>query len=213
MSTFCPKQLHVLKSKINARLVAVSKTHDADTILQAYTAGQCDFGENYLQEALPKINALSGKAPSIIWHYLGAIQRNKTQDIARNFDWVQTLERAIIAKRLNDARAGMAPLNVLIQINVDNEPQKSGIHPDEALTLAHEVHACPNLRLRGLMLIPKKDSLDAFAKTAALFEHMRQTIATSQFDTLSMGMSDDYQDALMHKATMVRIGTAIFGAR
>ncbi|SLJ83561.1 YggS family pyridoxal phosphate-dependent enzyme [Psychrobacter sp. DAB_AL43B] len=198
-------------------LLAVSKTKPVEMIATLARQGQHDFGENYLQEAIDKIKTLQGQAECdhIVWHYIGSIQRNKTRDIAEHFDWVQTLERDIIAKRLNDQRpAGMLPLNVLIQINIDNEDSKSGCLPEQLPELITVIKAYERLQLRGLMIIPAKANTDAFKRTKQLFEEIkREHPELSQWDTLSMGMSDDMADAIASGSTMVRVGTAIFGAR
>jgi pyridoxal phosphate enzyme (YggS family) len=179
--------------------------------------GQRDFGENYLQEAVEKIKALQDQpeAVSIVWHYIGHIQRNKTRDIAENFDWVQTLERDIIAKRLNDQRPkDMPPLNVLIQLNIDDEESKSGCHPKDLPDLIAAIKDYDRLQLRGLMIIPAKSDTDAFKRTKLLFEKVKQEYPElTAWDTLSMGMSNDMAAAIANGSTMVRVGTAIFGAR
>ena len=151
----------------------------------------------------------------IVWHYIGHIQRNKTRDIAKHFDWVHTIERDIIAKRLNDQRADdLSPLNVLIQVNIDDESRKSGCHPSDVMALVERIMAYPKLNLRGLMVIPAKDSTDAFVRTKALFDDIRSGYPQlEQWDTLSMGMSGDMEMAINHGSTMVRVGTAIFGER
>ena len=198
-------------------LLAVSKTKPVEMIATLARQGQHDFGENYLQEAIDKIKTLQGQAEyeNIVWHYIGSIQRNKTRDIAEHFDWVQTLERDIIAKRLNDQRpAELPPLNVLIQINIDNEDSKSGCLPEQLPELITVIKAYERLQLRGLMIIPAKANTDAFKRTKQLFEEIkREHPELSQWDTLSMGMSDDMADAIASGSTMVRVGTAIFGAR
>lgn len=195
-----------------AVLLAVSKTRPSSDIATLYQAGQGDFGENYLQEALIKMSELAHLP--ITWHYIGHIQRNKTKDIATHFDWVQTVERDIIAKRLNDQRPDeLPPLNVLIQINIDDEMSKSGCHIDELDELIKVVMSLPKLTLRGLMIIPNKDGTDAFVRTKALFDDIKARFNLAQFDTLSMGMSGDIEQALAHGSTMVRVGTAIFGKR
>ncbi|MDO4897174.1 MAG: YggS family pyridoxal phosphate-dependent enzyme [Moraxella sp.] len=196
----------------HATLIAVSKTHSASAIGQLATLGQRDFGENYLQESLPKIHAL--KDLGLTWHYIGHIQRNKTRDIATHFDWVQTVERDIIAKRLNDQRPDdLPPLNVLIQLNIDDETNKSGCQTHELNELINTIIALPRLTLRGLMIIPAKEGSDAFARTADIFDKMKEKYDLPHFDTLSMGMSGDMADAVAHGSTMVRVGTAIFGQR
>ncbi|OLF37006.1 MULTISPECIES: YggS family pyridoxal phosphate-dependent enzyme [unclassified Psychrobacter] len=198
-------------------LLAVSKTKPADMIAILAEQGQRDFGENYLQEAVEKIKALQDQpdAVSIVWHYIGHIQRNKTRDIAENFDWVQTLERDIIAKRLNDQRpADMPPLNVLIQLNIDDEESKSGCHPKDLPDLLAAIKDYERLQLRGLMIIPAKSDTDAFKRTKLLFEKVkREYPELKAWDTLSMGMSNDMTAAIGNGSTMVRVGTAIFGAR
>ena len=198
-------------------LLAVSKTKPAEMVATLVQQGQRDFGENYLQEALEKIQVLRGQpeCESIIWHYIGSIQRNKTRDIAENFDWVQTLERDIIAKRLNEQRpAELPPLNVLIQVNIDTEDSKSGCLPADLPELIAAIKHYERLQLRGLMIIPAKAHIDAFARTKQLFEDIkREYPELQQWDTLSMGMSGDMSEAIANGSTMVRVGTAIFGAR
>lgn len=194
-----------------AKLIAVSKTKPAPMIQTLFDHGQTDFGENYLQEALGKISQLS-QLP-IIWHYIGSIQRNKTRDIAKHFDWVHTLEREIIAQRLNEQRAGMQPLNVLIQINIDDESSKSGCKPTELPTLIEQIINYKNLNLRGVMVIPSQQTVDAFARTKVLFDAMARSFDLPNWDTISMGMSGDMTQAVAHGSTMVRVGTAIFGER
>lgn len=195
----------------NTALLAVSKTKPAAMIAHLVGLGQQHFGENYLQEALEKMAVLQ-ELP-ITWHYIGSIQRNKTKDIAKHFDWVHTLEREIIATRLNEQRAGLPPLNVLIQVNIDDEASKSGCQPDELPKLVSYILTCPNLALRGLMVIPSKAGGDAFARTQALFEQIKQSHNPPHWDSLSMGMSGDMSLAVEHGSTMVRVGTAIFGER
>ena len=198
-------------------LLAVSKTKPAEMVATLVQQGQRDFGENYLQEALEKIQVLRGQpeCESIIWHYIGSIQRNKTRDIAENFDWVQTLEREIIAKRLNEQRpAELSPLNVLIQVNIDTEDSKSGCLPADLPELIAAIKHYERLQLRGLMIIPAKAHIDAFARTKQLFEDIkREYPELQQWDTLSMGMSGDMSEAIANGSTMVRVGTTIFGAR
>lgn len=198
-------------------LLAVSKTKPADLIATLAQQGQRDFGENYLQEAIEKIDALKSQSEceDIVWHYIGSIQRNKTRDIAEHFDWVQTLERDIIAKRLNDQRPNELPaLNVLIQVNIDNEDSKSGCLPAELPALITTIKSYDRLKLRGLMIIPAKADTDAFARTKALFDDIKASHPElDAWDTLSMGMSGDMTEAIGNGSTMVRVGTAIFGAR
>lgn len=198
-------------------LLAVSKTKPSEMIRELAAAGQRDFGENYLQEALEKITALQDlKAEdAITWHYIGHIQRNKTRDIAEHFDWVQTLERDIIAKRLNEQRPdALPPLQVLIQVNIDNEDSKSGCTPEALPELVALIKDYERLTLRGLMIIPATDSTDAFVRTQALFNKIQaRHPELMHWDTLSMGMSGDMEAAIAHGSTMVRVGSAIFGAR
>lgn len=198
-------------------LLAVSKTKPADMISALAQKGQRHFGENYLQEALEKINTLKSQpeGKGIVWHYIGSIQRNKTRDIAESFDWVQTVERDIIAKRLNDQRpTELPPLNVLIQLNIDNEESKSGCLPEQLLELVTTIKAYERLQLRGLMIIPAKSDTGAFARTKQLFDEVKEKHPElNGWDTLSMGMSGDMTEAIANGSTMVRVGTGIFGAR
>ena len=198
-------------------LLAVSKTKPVAMVAELAQAGQRHFGENYLQEAIEKIQALqqSPLTEQIVWHYIGHIQRNKTRDIAEHFAWVQTVEREIIAKRLNDQRPeGMPLLNVLIQVNIDNEDSKSGCLPEALPGLIETVKDYPNLQLRGLMIIPAKEDTDAFLRTKQLFDSIHEQYPDlQQWDTLSMGMSGDMAKAVAEGSTMVRVGTAIFGER
>lgn len=198
-------------------LLAVSKTKPADMISALAQKGQRHFGENYLQEALEKINTLKSQpeGKGIVWHYIGSIQRNKTRDIAESFDWVQTVERDIIAKRLNDQRpTELPPLNVLIQLNIDNEESKSGCLPEQLLELVTTIKAYERLQLRGLMIIPAKSDTGAFVRTKQLFDEVKEMHPElNGWDTLSMGMSGDMTEAIANGSTMVRVGTGIFGAR
>ncbi len=196
-------------------LLAVSKKQEAHKIEEAYALGLRDFGENYLQEALEKQNTL--KDLDLYWHFIGPIQSNKTRSIANHFDWVHTVDRLKIAERLSAQRELEAPLNVCLQINIDDEESKSGIAPDELFELAHSVSKLPKLRLRGLMVIPRaqdtfKHQSEAFKKTRLLLSELEQKLDI-RLDTLSMGMSSDLEAAIAEGATIVRIGTAIFGAR
>lgn len=195
-----------------AQLLAVSKTKPAEDIRTLFHQGQTMFGENYLQEAVAKIQQLQDLP--IVWHYIGHIQRNKTRDIAQYFDWVQTIDRDIIAKRLNEQRPeNLPPINVLIELNIDDEANKSGCKVDELDKLIDEILSYPRLCLRGLMIIPNKHGSDAFVRTQAIFTQVQKQRALKNWDTLSMGMSGDMQDAVVHGSTMVRVGTAIFGER
>ncbi len=199
------------------RLVAVSKKQPVSAILQAAAAGQRDFGENYLQEAVEKINEIDDK--SLIWHFIGAIQSNKTAAIAENFQWVHTVDRLKIARRLSDQRpTRLEDLNVCLQVNIDADPAKAGVDPGQCRELALAVRELPRLRLRGLMTITAVDKTPAesersFAAMRELFLSLQAELGESEFDTLSMGMSRDWPLALAQGATMLRIGSAIFGPR
>ena len=207
------------RARAEVQLLAVSKTFGADAVLDAIAAGQTAFGENYLQEALDKIAAISSALPgrAIEWHFIGPIQSNKTRPIAASFDWVHTLERLKIAQRLSEQRpADGAPLNICIQVNISGEASKSGCSPADLPELARLVAQLPRLRLRGLMAIPEPETdparqRAAFALLRALFDALlADGIA---LDTLSMGMSADMDAAIAEGATIVRIGSAIFGSR
>jgi pyridoxal phosphate enzyme (YggS family) len=197
------------------RLVAVSKTRSPDAIREALAAGCRDIGESYVQEALPKITALEDTA--VIWHYIGHLQTNKARDVATRFDWVHGVDRARVATALDRARpAGMPPLDVCVQVNISGESTKAGVAPGEALQLCREVAALPRLRLRGLMGMAEPTTDTAlqraqFARLREAYEEARR--AGIALDTLSMGMSDDFEAAIAEGSTMVRIGTAIFGER
>lgn len=196
-------------------LLAVSKKQPVEAIRAAYAAGLRDFGENYLQEAEAKIAALADL--DITWHLIGPLQSNKTRPVARHFHWVHSVDRLKVARRLSEQRDdSMPPLNVCIQVNLANEESKSGVELDAAATLCQEVAALPRLRLRGLMAIPAAETDFArqraqFAQLATEFRCLQQQLP--QLDTLSMGMSNDYEAAIAEGATLVRIGTAVFGAR
>ena len=200
-------------------LLAVSKTFGADAVLAAASAGQTAFGENYLQEALDKIAAVRLALPQAVlaWHFIGPIQSNKTRPIAEHFDWVHTVEREKIAARLSEQRPdGMADLNICLQVNISGEASKSGVSPSDLPALAHAVAQLPRLRLRGLMAIPEPQTdpvlqRAAFAQLRVLYEQLRAD--SLPLDTLSMGMSADLQAAVLEGATIVRVGSAIFGAR
>ncbi|WGE62457.1 YggS family pyridoxal phosphate-dependent enzyme [Actinobacillus equuli subsp. haemolyticus] len=203
-------------NRTNVRLLAVSKTKPVEAIEEAISAGQTAFGENYVQEGVEKI-AYFAQQSNLEWHFIGPLQSNKTRLVAENFDWIQTVDRLKIAERLNAQRPeNKAPLNVLIQINISDEASKSGIQPEEVDELAKAISQLPNLRLRGLMAIPKPESEAeqqkiALRKMQQLFDRLQAEF--EGIDTLSMGMSDDMQSAIECGSTMVRIGTAIFGAR
>lgn len=196
-------------------LLAASKTFPAERIREAVAAGQRAFGENYVQEGLAKIGALDDLA--LEWHFIGPLQSNKTRPVAEHFDWVHGIERLKIAERLSAARgAGRPPLQVCIQVNVSGEASKSGVSPADTATLAHAVAGLPNLRLRGLMAIPEPtDDLALARRRFAMLRELRDGLNRGglSLDTLSMGMSDDLEAAILEGATIVRIGTAIFGER
>ncbi|MCW9715047.1 YggS family pyridoxal phosphate-dependent enzyme [Avibacterium sp. 21-594] len=200
-------------------LLAVSKTKPVEAILHAYQAGQRQFGENYVQEGVEKIQHFEGQNVDLEWHFIGPLQSNKSRLVAEHFDWIQTLDRAKIADRLNDQRPHYKkPLNVLIQINISDESSKSGIQPAEMLDLAKHIKNLPHLCLRGLMAIPAPtddihQQKQAFMQMQQLFQQLKRALPECQIDTLSMGMSDDLTSAIECGATMVRVGTAIFGAR
>lgn len=193
-------------------LLAVSKTFGIDAIRAAAAAGQQAFGESYVQEALVKIAALADL--SLTWHFIGPLQRNKTRAVAEYFDWVHSVDRAIIAQRLNDARtAKQPPLNVCVQVNVSGEPSKSGVLPADLPALVHAVAQLPRLHLRGLMAIPAPGkSADQQHAQFRLLRQLRDGLDVP-LDTLSMGMSDDMEAAIAEGATLVRVGSAIFGGR
>ena len=200
------------------QLLAVSKTFGAEAVLEAVAAGQRAFGENYLQEGVDKIAAVrAAGAPALEWHFIGPIQSNKTRPIAEHFDWVHTVEREKIAQRLSEQRpAGLEPLQICLQVNISGEASKSGVAPQELPALAHKVAALPNLTLRGLMAIPEPvedyaQQRAAFAALRALYEQLRAEGLA--LDTLSMGMSADLRAAIVEGATIVRVGSAIFGSR
>jgi pyridoxal phosphate enzyme, YggS family len=197
----------------SVELLAVSKTHPAEMLREMYATGQRSFGENYLQEALEKIEALADL--EIDWHFIGHVQRNKTKHLASNFAWVHGVDRLIIAERLSSQReATQAPLNICLQVNIDAQDTKDGCQPNEVAGLVAQISTLPNLRLRGLMVIPAPNNPQAFADAKMLFEHVKaQHAKPEDWDTLSMGMSGDMTDAIAAGSTMVRVGTALFGAR
>ncbi|MCI0913180.1 YggS family pyridoxal phosphate-dependent enzyme [Pseudomonas putida] len=193
-------------------LLAVSKTKPASAIRELHAAGVCDFGENYLQEALAKQQDLQDLP--LIWHFIGPIQSNKTKAIAEHFDWVHSVDRLKIAQRLSEQRPpSLPPLNICLQVNVSGEASKSGCAPEDLPGLANAVATLPNLRLRGLMAIPEPS--EDRAEQEAAFASLRQLQEGLNLglDTLSMGMSHDLEAAIAQGATWVRIGTALFGAR
>jgi len=211
------ERIHVLDKNQHVTLIAVSKTKPASDLQQAIDAGQRHFGENYCQEALEKIETLKGQAlnssplggQNLIWHFIGPIQSNKTKQITQNFDWVHSVDRLKIAKRLNDQRPeNLEKLNILLQVNIDNESTKSGVLVDEIEGLIPHFENFPNISLRGFMCIPDPNNAEqSFAKMAQIMQKH------PNLDTLSMGMSADLELAIKNGATFVRIGTDIFGKR
>jgi pyridoxal phosphate enzyme (YggS family) len=207
------------RDKKDVSLVAVSKKHSAEMVRAAYEAGQIAFGENYVQEGVDKIAALQDIRQQITWHFIGPIQSNKTRFIAESFDWVQSINRLKIAQRLSEQRPrDLNNLNICLQVNISGESSKSGVTPSEALLTCIELIKLPNLSLRGLMAIPEPGaSLESMKVFHQLFieiqKHLIKNQFRAQFDTLSIGMSDDLEQAILAGSTMVRIGTAIFGAR
>ncbi|TXI77919.1 MAG: YggS family pyridoxal phosphate-dependent enzyme [Dechloromonas sp.] len=203
------------RSPESVRLLAVSKTWPLASVIEAADAGQRAFGENYVQEGIDKIAAISGR--NLEWHFIGPLQSNKSKAVAEAFDWVHSIDRLKIAERLSAQRpAYLTPLQVCVQINVSGEASKSGCRPDETLALCRAVAALPGLNLRGLMAIPEPSDDPAaqrapFRQLREIFNHVRA--AGLPLDTLSMGMSHDLEAAVAEGATIVRIGTAIFGER
>jgi len=200
-------------------LLAVSKTQPADAVRAAHAAGQRDFGENYVQEGLAKIDALADLRAGLVWHLIGPLQSNKTRDVAAHFDWVHAVDRLKIAQRLAEQRPpGLPPLQLCLQVNVSGEASKSGVAPAELPALARAVAALPpdRVRLRGLMAIPAPAA--GFDAQRAPHRRLRELLEALRadglaLDTLSMGMSDDLEAAVAEGATVVRVGSAIFGAR
>ena len=197
------------------KLLAVSKTMPAQAVREAYAAGQLAFGENYIQEAVDKMAALSDL--TLEWHCIGPVQSNKTQLVASNFDWVHSIDRLKIAERLSAQRpAHLPPLQVCLQVNIDGGANKSGVAPQDLLALAQAVKKLPHLQLRGLMTIPEPAETDAAMRavhrqTKELFDSLNA--AGLSLDTLSMGMTADLEAAIAEGSTCVRVGTAIFGSR
>lgn len=220
-------RLHAVQARIAAaaraaerdpasvQLLAVSKTWPADAVRDAAAAGQRAFGENYVQEGVNKVEAL--RELGLEWHFIGPLQSNKTRPVANAFDWVHGIDRLKIAERLSAQRdVHLPPLNVCIQVNVSGEDSKSGVAPDEVAALAQAVAGLPRLRLRGLMCIPEPTDDSALLRARfALLRRLRDELAAVglALDTLSMGMSHDIEPAVAEGATIVRVGTAIFGAR
>ncbi len=202
------------RNRNDIQLLAVTKTRPCDDIQAAIEAGQHRFGENYLQESLQKINSIN--CSDCEWHFIGPCQSNKTSAIASTFDWVHSVDRLKIAQRLNDQRQSEQALNICLQVNISNEASKTGILPEHLSALAEGVQNLPRLRLRGLMALPAaavefETQRVAFAQLKTLFDALNSK--GHQLDTLSMGMSNDMEAAIMEGATLVRIGSDIFGAR
>lgn len=203
------------KSTVQVRLLAVSKTWPADAVREAFLAGQTEFGESYLQEALNKIEVL--RDLPLQWHFIGPIQSNKTRLIAEHFDWVHSIDRLKIAERLSQSRpVHLAPLNVCLQVNVSGESTKSGVALNDVVALAKSVKELPHLILRGLMAIPKEtldyaQQREQFKILKGIFDQLN--LSGLQLDTLSMGMSHDLEAAIAEGATIIRVGSAIFGTR
>jgi len=201
----------------SVQLLAVSKTQPVERLLEAYHAGQRAFGENYLQEARKKQDVLS--ALDIEWHFIGPIQSNKTREIATHFQWVHSVDRLKIAKRLSEQRPdSMPPLSICLQMNIDKETSKSGVTVEDLPELVEAVHQLPNITLRGFMAIPTKQETftaqrEAFSLLAQTKEQLQASIPSLTLDTLSMGMSNDLEAAIAEGATIVRVGSAIFGSR
>ena len=197
------------------RLLAVSKTQPAAAVRQAFAAGQAAFGENYVQEGVAKVQALADLP--LEWHFIGPLQSNKTREVAEHFAWIHSVDRDKIARRLAEQRpARLPPLQVCLQVNIDDEAGKSGCAPADLPALVAAVLALPRLELRGLMCIPRPGNGAAFADLAKTRQELLASIpglSPDRFDTLSMGMSDDLDAAIAAGSTLVRIGTALFGAR
>ena len=196
-----------VQSSQDVELIAVSKTRSINEIQEAVDAGQIHFGENYLQESIDKIKHFEGNG--LIWHFIGPIQSNKTTSIANHFDWVHSVDRIKIAKRLSDQRSpSLGLLNILIQVNVDKEETKSGVYIEEIDEIVSEISILPNLSLRGFMTIPKPENSESS------FSEMKRLISKyPELDSLSMGMSSDLEVAIENGANLVRVGTDIFGPR
>lgn len=204
---------HAQRAPETVQLLAVSKTHPSERLREMYAAGQRAFGENYLQEALDKIEALHDL--DIEWHFIGHVQRNKTKHLAENFDWVHGVDRLIIAERLSNQRGDeQAALNICLQVNIDGQDSKDGCAPEEVAELVAQISQLSKIKLRGLMVIPAPDNTAAFANAKKLFDEVKgQHAHVQDWDTLSMGMSGDLDAAIAAGSTMVRVGTALFGKR
>ncbi len=202
------------------QLIAVSKTISADVIAMAHAAGQSSFGENYVQEGIRKIQHLNEIRGKLVWHFIGPVQSNKTALIAEHFDWVHSIDRLKIAQRLSTQRPPhLPPLQVCIQVNMSGEKSKSGVAPADLYPLAMQIATLKNIRLRGLMTLPEASKVPQrtpFSQLRALYNACNQILSAQGIplmDTLSMGMSADFEEAILEGATMVRVGSAIFGSR
>ena len=195
------------------KLLAVSKTHPSTMLREMFATGQRAFGENYLQEALDKIDVLGDL--DIEWHFIGHVQRNKTKHLAEKFSWVHGVDRLMIAERLSNQREdSQDPLNICLQVNIDGQDSKDGCQPEEVADLVAQMSQLPHLKLRGLMVIPAPHNTKAFSDAKILFENVKERHQHPEdWDTLSMGMSADMKEAIEAGSTMVRVGTALFGAR
>ncbi|NUF33751.1 YggS family pyridoxal phosphate-dependent enzyme [Acinetobacter oleivorans] len=204
---------HAQRAPETVQLLAVSKTHPSESLREMYAAGQRAFGENYLQEALDKIEALHDL--EIEWHFIGHVQRNKTKHLAEKFDWVHGVDRLIIAERLSNQRLqDQSDLNICLQVNIDGQDSKDGCAPDEVAELVAQISQLAKIKLRGLMVIPAPDNTAAFVDAKALFDAVKEKHTHPEhWDTLSMGMSGDLDAAIAAGSTMVRVGTALFGKR
>ena len=216
------KNIHTIKDQLinesnnlgEIKLMAVSKSQSIDNIYEAYNAGQKIFGENYLQEAIKKIQTINHQ--DIEWHFIGPIQSNKCKLIAENFSWVQSIDRIKIAARINEHRNAMPPINICIQVNISDEVSKSGVHPDDLKLFIGEMKAFNNLKLRGIMSIPSNTlSTEKLAEEFIMLDKLYKEIKITHpnVDTLSMGMSNDYLLAVKYGSNLVRIGSGIFGLR
>ena len=201
------------RAENTVQLLAVSKTHPSEALREMFNAGQRAFGENYLQEALDKMEALNDL--NIEWHFIGHVQRNKTKHLADKFAWVHGVDRLIIAERLSNQRMDdQAPLNICLQVNIDAQDSKDGCQSEEVAELVAQMSQLIRLKLRGLMVIPAPENTAALTDAQKLFEQVRLNHAHPEdWDTLSMGMSGDMKEAIAAGSTMVRVGTALFGAR
>lgn len=197
----------------SVQLLAVSKTHPSEKLREMYALGQRAFGENYLQESLDKIQQLQDL--QIQWHFIGHVQRNKTKSLAENFSWIHGVDRLIIAERLSNQRPEhLEPLNICLQVNIDAQDSKDGCLPSEVAELVKSISQLPNLKLRGLMVIPAPNNTQAFGDAQKLFAQVKgEHTHPEDWDTLSMGMSGDMEAAIAAGSTLVRVGTALFGAR